>query len=122
MSSNVQVDENALGGKTTTIAFADKTRLNEELQAVADRSFVIAPDGTKTDNKYALTRTRDGKNLEGSVTRQLADNQTSVSQSNIFGLTGDVNDKLALQGSIEKGDVLWALVMSLKIPRPRSSV
>ncbi|MBI4309005.1 MAG: hypothetical protein HY591_01595, partial [Candidatus Omnitrophica bacterium] len=104
MSSRVQVDENAQGGKTSTVTFADKTKINDELQAVSERTFGTAADGTKTDNKYTLAREKDGKKIEGSLTRSLADNRASgVSQSNIFGLSGDVNDKLAVQGSIEKG-------------------
>ncbi len=105
ISSRVQVDENAESGKTTTVSFTDKNRLNSELQSVSERSFALSPAGTKTGNTYALLREKDGRKLEGSVTRALADEQSAVTQSNIFGLSGDVNDKWALKGTVEKGDV-----------------
>jgi hypothetical protein len=104
-TSSVKVDENAQGGRTSSVAFADSTRINEEVRAVSERTFSLTPEGTKGDNKYALIRDKNGKTLEASVTRQSADDLNGVSQTNIFGLTGDVNDKLALQGSLEKGRV-----------------
>ena len=105
-SSTVKVDENAQGGKTTTIGVSQQAKINDRLQAVSERTFGITPQGTNANNKYALTRDQDGKKMEASVSRARGDDQSgAVTQSNIFGLTGDVNDKLALQGSLEKGKV-----------------
>ena len=105
-TSTVKVDEDAIGGKTTTLAFADKKKVNDELQAVSERSFAFKPDGsTVKDSKYALVKEKDGRKVEASVTRKLDTGVAQVSESNIFGLTGDVNDKLALQSSFEKGRV-----------------
>jgi len=75
------------------------------LQAVSERSFGIGTTGLQQNSKYSIVRDKDGKKLEGSLTRQLSQDQTAVTQSNIFGLSGDVNDKVALLGTIEKGRV-----------------
>ncbi|MBI3314622.1 MAG: DUF11 domain-containing protein [Candidatus Omnitrophica bacterium] len=104
-SSKIQVDENAVGGKITTLSFADATKINDQLQAVSERTFGIGTTGLQQSSKYSIIRDKDGKKLEGSLTRQLSQDQTAVTQSNIFGLSGDVNDRVALQGSIEKGRV-----------------
>ncbi len=104
-SSTVQVDEDALGVKTTTVSYTDNTKINDQLQAVSQRSYGVTPDGTKQDSKYAVQRDKDGRLLEGSLTRQLSQEPGGVSQSNIYGLSGDVNDRLAVQGTIEKGRV-----------------
>jgi hypothetical protein len=104
-TSTLQVDELAQGGKTTSLAFTNRKALNEELAALSERSFVFSDTGTTRNNKYGLVRSRDGKNLEGSFTKAQKDSETEVSDTNIFGLTGDVNDRVAVQGGIEKGKV-----------------
>ncbi len=104
-ASSVKVDDNAQGGKTTTIAVSQQAKINDRLQAVSERSFGITPTGTTSNSKYALAKEQDGRKVEASLTRAVGDQSGAVSQSNIFGLTGDVNDKLALLGSLEKGKV-----------------
>ena len=76
------------------------------MQAVTSNSFSFSPDnGTTNMSKYGLVRTVNGLKSEADFTNQSAVLPTSISQSNIFGLSGDVNDKLALNGSIESGKV-----------------
>ncbi len=105
-SSSVKVDEDAIGGKTTTVLFTDKKKLNDELQAVSERSFGFNPDGsTASDSKYGVLREKDGRKAEASLTRKSDHNATQVTQSNIFGLSGDINDKVALNSSFEQGRV-----------------
>ncbi len=56
-------------------------------------------------NTYGLTREKDGKKLEGTLTTQHSKDDTEVSNTNIFGLSGDINDKWAALGSFERGIV-----------------
>jgi len=94
------------GVKTTTIGFGDTSKLDQELQAVTDNSFSFSPqNGTTDQSKYGLVRSVNGQNLEGDITNQVTNQPGNVSNSNIFGLSGDVNDRLALNGSIQKGKV-----------------
>lgn len=105
-SSSVTVAQDDTGNKTSTVGFANKTKINDELQAVREQSFGTSNDGTVNSTKYGVVRDKNGRMLEGNLTRQLGDSKTTgISRSNIFGLSGDVNDKLALQGSLEKGEV-----------------
>ena len=105
-NASVNVANDTTGARTTTYGFGQNSKLDQELQAVTDNSFSLSPsNGTSEASKYGLVRNHNGQSLEADYTRQLANQATSVSQSNIFGLSGDVNDKLALNGSIERGKV-----------------
>jgi len=105
-NGSVSVADESTGQKTTTVGFGNTSKLDQELQAVTSNSFSFSPDNGSTDaSKYGILRDQNGQKLEGDFTKQSAFLPTSVSQSNIYGLSGDVNDKLALNGSIESGKV-----------------
>ena len=105
-NGSVNIANETTGAKTTTFGFGNNSKLDKELQAVTSNSFTFSPtDGTTDSSKYGIVRNLNGQNLEADYTRQLANQPSTISQSNIFGLSGDVNDKLALNGSIERGKV-----------------
>jgi len=105
-NASVNIADDTQGSKSTTVTFGNNSKLNQELQAVTSNSFSFSPsNGTTEGSQYGLVRNHNGQNLEADYTRQLANQPTTISQSNIFGLSGDVNDKLALKGSIERGKV-----------------
>jgi hypothetical protein len=105
-NGSVNVANETTGDKTTTVGFGNTSKLDQELQAVTSNSFSFSPDNGTTDaSKYGIVRSVDGKNLEGDYTRQSDTLPGSVSESNIYGLTGDVNDRLALNGTVETGKV-----------------
>ena len=106
-NGSVTIANESTGAKTTTFGFGNTSKIDQELQAVSDSSFSFSPDNGMTNNsKYGLVNTNAaGQKTEADYTRQLATLPTSTSQSNIYGLSGDVNDKLALNGSVESGKV-----------------
>jgi uncharacterized repeat protein (TIGR01451 family) len=93
------------GAKTTTFTFGNTSQLDRELQAVTANSFSFSPAGATDSSQYGLLRTVNGLKSEASFTQQSATQTGSITQSNIFGLSGDVNDKVALNAGIEKGKV-----------------
>ncbi len=105
-NGSVNVTNDTTGAQTTTFGFGNTSKLDQELQAVTSNSFSFSPsEGTTDSSKYGLVRTLNGHNLEADFTKQAANQPTAITQSNIFGLSGDVNDKLALNASIERGKV-----------------
>jgi len=105
-NGSINVANDTTGAQTTTFGFGNTSKLDQELQAITSNSFSFSPsEGTTDTSKYGLVRTQNGQNLEADFTKQAANQPTAITQSNIFGLSGDVNDKLALNGSIERGKV-----------------
>jgi hypothetical protein len=104
--SLTQTTQVAGGATSTNIGFGNTTKLNQELQAVTSNSFSLSPGNlTSEGSKYSLIRNVAGHNLEADYTQARANQGTSITQSNIFGLSGDVNDNVALNGTIERGRV-----------------
>ncbi len=105
-NGSLNVANESTGAKTTTFGFGNTSQIDQALQAVTNNSFSFSPDnGTTNSSKYGLVRNVNGQKAEASYTQQSAVLPTSVSQSNIYGLSGDVNDKLALNGNVESGKV-----------------
>jgi hypothetical protein len=103
-TGSVKIDQ--LGGaQVTTIGLTDAAKLTDELQMIAERTFGTSDAEITRSDRYGLIRAKDGKTMEASVTRQLALGEAEVSESNIFGLSGNVTDRLAISGSYERGEV-----------------
>lgn len=81
-------------------------RNGRRLEGKIARSLSDTDEGTQTvEDTYSLIRSKDGKILEGKLTRKSSDGQKEFSRSNIFGLSGDIADKWALEGSYEMSNV-----------------
>ncbi|MEI6438226.1 MAG: hypothetical protein WCO69_05710 [Candidatus Omnitrophota bacterium] len=104
-SSSVKVDEVPAAGKVTTVTLGDKGPLAPGRDLVAEKTFAFGQSGEERGNTYKVVQERDGKKLETAYTRKLSDTQAQRSASNIFGLTGDVNDRVAANASLEQGVV-----------------
>jgi hypothetical protein len=99
-------DQSTGGVRSDTLTLADTRKLNDEYKTSVERTLGVSSDKElKRGNTYSLIREKDGRTLTGSLTRQFADSPTSISQSNIFGLSGDINDKWAMLGALERGNV-----------------
>jgi len=106
-NGSINVANDSTGGKTTTFGFGDTSKLTQELQAVTDTSFSLSPGtGTSDSTKYGLVRTNpSGQKVEADFTQASANQPGTVSESNIYGLTGDVNDNVAVTANIQRGKV-----------------
>ncbi len=105
-NGSVNVMNDTSGNRTTTFGFGNNSQLDQELQAVTSNSFSFSPtDGTTDTSKYGLVRTVNGQKAEADFTKASLSQPTNITESNIFGLSGDVNDRVALNASIERGKV-----------------
>ncbi len=103
LTSGVSVAEKPGEGKTSTITFGTKKQVSDELKLISSRSFGTSRGAVTQGSSYGLVREKDGRKLQGTLTRQHSDASSVVSDSNIFGLSGDLNDHFAVLGSYEKG-------------------
>jgi hypothetical protein len=103
--SKVSVTDSLVDGKSTSYTFGTKKQIREDLQLASTQTVGSGVSGESTENTYSLIREKDGKKMEGSLTRKYSENNVEVSRSNIFGLTGEIDDRWAVTGSFERGEV-----------------
>lgn len=104
-TTDISISDAPATGETATYSFGTKKKLTQDLQLATTRSFGLSDSDYTTGNTYSLIKTVDGKQIEGSLSRQMSEDVSSVSRTNIFGLSGDITDKWAMQGSLERGHV-----------------
>ncbi|OGX56977.1 MAG: hypothetical protein A2447_05700 [Omnitrophica WOR_2 bacterium RIFOXYC2_FULL_38_12] len=105
--TQVSVDEATDGGRTATYTFGTKKKLSDEFELASTKTFGETAEESFTQSGYSLIREKDGKALTGSLSRKYSETDVGdVSRTNIFGLTGDIDDRWAVEGSYQKGDVL----------------
>ena len=93
------------GGKTSSLVLGTKKKINDELEFTSDRTFASSKDKKTVGTRFGFLRNRDGRILEGTFSREHSENSTEISNSNIFGLSGDIDDKWAFSASYERGKV-----------------
>ncbi|PIY82871.1 MAG: hypothetical protein COY78_04470 [Candidatus Omnitrophica bacterium CG_4_10_14_0_8_um_filter_44_12] len=99
------VTDSSLDGKTESVVYGSKRKVNDELDLKTDRTYARSKDALTEGSTYGLVREKDGRKLEGDWTKQRSQSSAEASDTNIFGLSGDINDKWAAQGSFERGKV-----------------
>jgi hypothetical protein len=97
------VTDSSFDGQTQSLVFGTEKKINEEIKLTSRKTYAKAKDKLTQANTYGLTKEKDGKRLEGTFTEQKSFSNTEVSNTNIFGLSGDINNKWAVQGSFERG-------------------
>ncbi len=97
------VTDSSQSGQTQSLVFGSERKVNEELTLASSKTYAKNRDNLIQGNSYGLTREKEGKRLEGTFTEQESQSDTEVSNTNIFGLSGDINDSWAAQGSFERG-------------------
>ena len=105
VNTTFAVAESIENGQTQSVVIGSQQKLNEELTLTADRTYAKNEDTLTEANTFGVAREKDGKRLKGTFTQQQLQNNTETSNTNIFGLSGDINDKWALAGSFEHGTV-----------------
>jgi len=103
--TTIAVTDTSSGGQTQSLVFGTEKKLNEELKLVSSKTYAKNQDKLTQANTYGLTREKDGRKIEGTMTSQHSKDNTEVSNTNIFGLSGDINDKWAALVSFERGIV-----------------
>ncbi len=84
---------------------SESGRFDNGLDFTAERSLGTGANLAERLESYKVTRERSGLKTETSYGRKYAESQTERTSSNIFGLSGDINDKWAASASLEQGNV-----------------
>ena len=103
--TTLAVTDSSKGGQTQSVVFGGKRKISEELELTTDRTYAKSRDKLTRANTFGLVREKDGRRLEGTFAEQQSRSDAETSNTNIFGLSGDINDKWAAQGSFERGRV-----------------
>jgi len=90
-------------GKTSSLTFGSKRKINDEIELSAERTFASSKDKKTSSQGFGLLREKNERKLEAKFSRQHSEAADEISDSNIFGLSGDINDKWAAEGSFERG-------------------
>ncbi len=104
-ATDVKLVDSAVYGRETILTLTQQGQLGPNSQLSAERSFGFGRAIEERTETYKITQVRDGRRLETSWGRNFAERQAEHSASNIFGLTGDINDKWAASASLEQGRV-----------------
>ena len=105
-TGDIAFSDSSVDGRKAAYTFGTATKITDEIELASTRTFGTDDDGNKTmDNKFSLIRDKDGRKLEGSLSREYSEGLDAVTSTNIFGLSGDINDKWALKTSLERGEV-----------------
>jgi hypothetical protein len=104
-TSGVKIEDSATDGRKTIVTIGDTAKLSPTAQLAVTRSLGFNSLVQDKEETYAVTNIKDGRKLETSYSQKFSDKQAEHSSSNIFGLTGDINDKWAANISLEKGPV-----------------
>jgi hypothetical protein len=95
------------GDKSQSFAFGGTQNINDELEVTADTTLAFSSDSRVSGTGLGLAMERDGRQVKGTFTRQHSESSSEISNSNIFGLSGDINDRWAAFGTFEKGEVRY---------------
>ncbi|MCB9722357.1 MAG: DUF11 domain-containing protein [Candidatus Omnitrophica bacterium] len=97
-NSNTGLDE-------TTVSFGSKKKLTDDVELTTSRIFGSTGESQSEESQYGISLVRDGKKLQGTLSRKFAQGVKEVSRTNVFGLTGEIDDRWAVTGRYEKGEV-----------------
>lgn len=103
-STSVRVDDTA-EGQVSTVTMSEGGRFDNGLNFEAERSLGAGTTTAERLERYKVMREKEGRKTETSYARRYAEDASERSASNIFGLSGDINDKWAANASLEQGKV-----------------
>ena len=113
LKAQAQVDESTAvttrvsgsSDHSATVGVGAQKRINEDTKIEAKRDITQNKEQTTRTESFSLVKDYQGKIWEGTVGRKVGEGKGEASRSNIYGVSGDVNDWLRLQGQYEEGVV-----------------
>jgi uncharacterized repeat protein (TIGR01451 family) len=104
--SKFTLTQDETSGVVKAYTFGSTRKLTDELAFETSRTFGANLTENNQQNAYKLVRVKNGKKLEGSLTRVYGeDANKNVSRSNVLGVSGDLNDNWAMTANYERGEV-----------------
>jgi len=92
-------------GRTQSVVVGSQQKLSDDLSLTTDKTYAKNKDTLTESNTFGLTKEKDEAKLKGTFTQQKAQNAQEFANTNIFGLSSDINNNWALAGSFEHGTV-----------------
>jgi hypothetical protein len=106
LGGNVGIGSTIAGsGDLTVFTVSQSGKMATGQNIVAEHSMGYGAGVEEKGETYKVAQNINGRNVETAYTHQYALNQTQRSDSNIFGLTGDVNDRWAANAQLEQGQL-----------------
>ncbi|MDP8260700.1 MAG: hypothetical protein P9L96_06890 [Candidatus Gygaella obscura] len=99
------VTDSEKGKKTEAIVFGTKKKLEDGYEVSMAREFSKEGEKFASANSFGIAKHLGERKIEGTFKEEAANEEGNVSHSNIFGLSGDINDKWAASLDFEKGKV-----------------
>ena len=97
---------NASGGrKAETVALGTQKKFDNGYEVSMGREFARQGTGVTEANTYGVTKDNEGRKISGNFKQQMGNDRGNISNTNIFGLSGDINDRWALDANFERGEV-----------------
>jgi uncharacterized repeat protein (TIGR01451 family) len=90
-------------GETSSFVLGSEKEVKEGLFSATEKTWTSSSAGKITAERWSLARKAAGLSRELSVSRQTSRDVSSVSNTNIFGLSGDINERWAASASYERG-------------------
>ncbi|MGR3174722.1 MAG: choice-of-anchor U domain-containing protein [Candidatus Scalindua sp.] len=91
--------------KISSFTLGSKRKINDNLAVSSDKTFASSKDNKIRGSTYGFEWEKNGRTLGGTFTREYAKGTTGGSEANIFGLTGDINDRWFVSGRFERRKV-----------------
>lgn len=105
IENKISFTDSNSGSSGTAVSFGTKKKLTDDIELTSARIFGSTSTTQSTESQYGLSLVRDGKKLEGTLSRRYDEGIVETSRSNIFGLTGEIDDRWAISGKYERGEV-----------------
>lgn len=103
--TNYTLSDSDKGQKRETVVFGGKKKLDNGYELSLGREFSKEGTTIASASTYTVAKKTGERKIEVTFKQQTADNQDEISLTNIFGLSGDINDKVAATFDFEKGKV-----------------
>ncbi|MCK4946872.1 MAG: DUF11 domain-containing protein [Candidatus Aureabacteria bacterium] len=97
------VTDSTIDGETSSLTFGSKKEMGNGIELVTDKTVAVSGDKKSYGTDVGLAREKDGKRLEATFGEQYSESSTEISNSNIFGLSGAINNRWAAATTFERG-------------------
>ncbi len=105
VENKISFTDSNTGVDQTSVTFGTTKKITDDIELTTSRIFGTTGDSQTTENQYGLSLVRDGKKLQGTLSRRYQSGETEISRTNIFGLTGELDDRWALTGKYERSEI-----------------
>lgn len=105
LRTSYAVTDSAGVDSSQAVSFGSKRKLNDNVSFTNDKIYTTTNNKVTQTEEYGLEKDGAGRKLKASVGVSHGESTTETSDSNIFGLSGDINNRWAGLFNFERGNV-----------------